>query len=174
MSRAFVKEDTEAAPLVRPRAPLREGERNFVTLRGLRLLHSERDALLAELAVLAALESTEGAGSSDRVAVRTRLAELEVRIGSAVPIDPADGTEDVVRFGARVKVRASDATERTYRIVGVDEADAAAGRVAFVAPLARALMGKRVGDVATLQSPRGEDELEVVAIDFEQDLDSAD
>jgi transcription elongation factor GreB len=49
--------------------------------------------------------------------------------------------------------------------VGVDEADAASGRVAFVAPLARALLGKRVGDAVTLRTPRGEEELEVVAIE---------
>jgi transcription elongation factor GreB len=166
VSRAFVKEDAAAAPLVRPRAPLPQGVPNYVTPRGLKLLHSERNALVAELAAQA---QTEAVG--DVVALRARLAELEARIASAVPVDPAEGAPDVVRFGVRVEVRASDGTERAYRIVGVDEADAATGRVAFVAPLARALIGKRVGEVGPLQTPRGEDELQIVAVDFDPDHD---
>ena len=69
-----------------------------------------------------------------------------------------------VRFGARVTVRSDEGVERTHEIVGVDEADIASGRVAFVVPLARALLGKGVGDVVTLQTPRGEEQLEVIAI----------
>jgi transcription elongation factor GreB len=166
VSRAFVKEDAVAAPLVRPRAPLPRGVPHYVTPRGLKLLHSERDALTAGLAA-----GGQADAASDAVALRARLAELEARIAAAVPVDPAEGAPDVVRFGARVEVRASDGAQRRYRIVGVDEADAAAGRVAFVAPLARALIGKRVGDFAPLQTPRGEDELEIVAVDFEPDRD---
>ena len=63
-------------------------------------------------------------------------------------------------------MRGESGGERRYEIVGVDEADVAHGRVAFVAPLARALLGKRVGDVALLRTPRGEEELEVLAIDY--------
>jgi transcription elongation factor GreB len=52
-------------------------------------------------------------------------------------------------------------------IVGVDEANAAEGRVAFTAPVARAVLGKRVGETATLRTARGEEELEVTAIAYE-------
>ena len=164
VSRAFVKEDTETAPLVPRRAPLPEGTRNYVTPRGLRLLHAELDGLLADLS------SRERSGSSsqaDGVALRARIAELEARIASAEPVDPSQGAPDIVRFGARVTIRTGDGTERSYRIVGVDEANAAEGRVAFVAPVARAILGKRSGDTATWRTPRGEDEVEIVSIDFE-------
>jgi transcription elongation factor GreB len=63
-------------------------------------------------------------------------------------------------------VRTESGDERRYRIVGVDEADVAHGRVAFVAPLARALLGKKVGDGATVRTPGGEEELEVLAIAY--------
>ena len=56
---------------------------------------------------------------------------------------------------------------RQIDIVGVDEADATSGRIAFVAPLARALLGKRAGDVVTLRTPRGEEELEVVSVTYD-------
>ena len=131
-----------------------EGARNYVTFRGLALLRSELDALHAELKA-----------EAESVVLRARIAELEARIASAEPVDPTQGSADVVRFGTRVTIRAADETERTYRIVGVDEANVDEGSVAFVAPLARALLGKHVGDAATLRTPRGEEELEVIAID---------
>jgi len=128
--------------------------RNYVTPRGLELLRSELEALGAELKV-----------QTESVVLRARIAELEARIASAEPVDPGQGPADVVRFGTRVTIRTADETEHTYRIVGVDEANAADGSVAFVAPLARALLGKHVGEVATVRTPRGEQELEVLAID---------
>ena len=64
-------------------------------------------------------------------------------------------------------VRAESGRERYFQIVGVDEADASKERVAFVSPLARAVLGKRVGDVAVVKAPRSEEELEVVAIEYE-------
>jgi transcription elongation factor GreB len=95
------------------------------------------------------------------------VADLEARLASAVLVERARQPRDEVRFGARVKIRAGSGDERCYRIVGVDEADASNGDVAFVAPLARALLGKRVGEVALVSTPAGEDELEVLAIDYD-------
>lgn len=164
MSRAFVKDDAERAPLVPRRPPLPEGTRNYVTPRGLRLLQAELAALIAELS---AKERAEGAGHAESVALRARIAELEERLSSAEPVDPTSGAPDVVRFGARVTMRAPDGAERTIRIVGVDEANAGEGRVAFVAPVARALLGRHVREVAVIKTPRGEEEVEVVSVAFD-------
>jgi transcription elongation factor GreB len=71
-----------------------------------------------------------------------------------------------VRFGARVRAKTADG-ERSYRIVGVDEADASQDRIAFVSPLARALMGRGVGDEVRVRTPRGEETLEVLEISYE-------
>jgi transcription elongation factor GreB len=157
VSRAFVKEDAETEPLVLRRAPLPAGAPNYVTRRGLELLRTELAALLAELA------DAEGGGPATS-ALRARIQELEGRLASAEPVDPVPGELDVVRFGLGVTVRGGDGKERAYRIVGVDEADAGAGLIAFVAPLARALLGKRRGDAAVVTTPRGDEELEIVAI----------
>ena len=64
-------------------------------------------------------------------------------------------------------VRAHDGAIRHVQIVGVDEANPGAGLVAFVAPLARALLGRRVGESATVRAPGGAEELEVVTIDYD-------
>jgi transcription elongation factor GreB len=168
MSKAFTKDDDAGdAPLfVGRRAPLPNGSPNYVTERGLALLRAE----LAQQ-----LERWAGRAQQVSEAERARagawhaaqLAEIEARIACAVLVESARQPRDEVRFGAKVRVRNSAGSERTYRIVGVDEADAASGDVAFVAPLARSLLGKRVAEVALVRTPAGGDELEVLAIDYD-------
>jgi transcription elongation factor GreB len=94
------------------------------------------------------------------------VAELEDRLACAQLVETTEpsASRDQVRFGATDTVRSEGGGERSYEIVGVDEADIATGRVAFVAPLARAPLGKGVGDVVSLRTPRGEEDLEVVSI----------
>ena len=168
MSRAFTKEDDGGAELlVVPRAPLPAGARNYVTPRGLRQLQVEHAALEQERT---ALESSEAADRVARMnALAQRAGELQVRLASAELVDPRAQPHDDVRFGAQVRVRHESGQESQYRIVGVDEADATLGLVAFSAPLARALLGKRVGELAALQTPRSSEELEVLEIGYGAD-----
>ena len=144
MSKAFTNEDRAEQPVViRHRPPLPEGTPNYVTRRGLQSLRAE-------------LATASGA----------RRLELERRIASAVvAMPPAD--RDEIRFGAHVTTRDERDAIQHVQIVGVDEADPAAGRIAFVAPLARALIGGRVGDSVTLGTPAGAEELEIVAIEYD-------
>ena len=72
---------------------------------------------------------------------------------------PADC--DSVRFGCKVTIERDDGRRQTFRIVGEDEADPAEGTLSYVAPLARALIGKEVGDVVRV----GQSEAEIVAIE---------
>lgn len=163
MSKAFTKEDGEDAPIVVPgRVPLPPGTPNYVTARGLALLRAERDELVKrrEQARAASSESTQLVAS-----LGARLAELEARLTSAVLVEVTPDAQAPARFGSAVRVRAESGAERSYRIVGVDEADAASGLIAFVAPLARALLGKRVGDVALVRTPNGEEELELLSVE---------
>jgi transcription elongation GreA/GreB family factor len=97
-----------------------------------------------------------------------RLAELEDRLASAELVSPERLSHDEVRFGAQVTVRDGSGEQRVYRIVGVDEADARKGSVAFVSPLARALLGKHAGDSASVRTPQGDQEIEVIAIEYPQ------
>ena len=165
MSRAFTKEN-DAGPelLVVPRAPLPSGAPNYVTPRGLRLLQVEHVALEQERT---ALETSDSADRSARLsALAQRALELQARLASAELVDPRSQPHDCVRFGASVRVRHESGTEAQYRIVGVDEADASFGLLAFSAPLARALLGKRIGEVVLLQTPRASEELEVLEISY--------
>ena len=83
-------------------------------------------------------------------------------------VDPErqQGSEQVF-FGATVTVEDLDSGEaQTWQIVGVDEADASVGKVSWIAPLARALLKARIGDIVRFASPAGLRELEVVEIEY--------
>jgi transcription elongation factor GreB len=167
MSKAFTKDDDagDAPAFVSRRAPLPVGTPNYVTERGLAQLRSE---LASEQARWAERTRQGGDAELARAAAlhAARMAELELRIASAELVDPHAQPRDEVRFGASVTLRGESGAERTYRIVGVDEADAAQGAVAFLAPLARSLLGKRVGDACVVKTPAGEDELEILSIRY--------
>ncbi|WP_334175435.1 GreA/GreB family elongation factor [Pseudoxanthobacter sp.] len=153
MSRAFVKESDGADDL--PERPVPEG-RNLVTRRGLALIEAE---------IAAAREALAAAGSSSDRALAARasrdLRYWTRRRQSAEPVDAPAGGADTVIFGALVTLEASDGTVRRLRLVGADEADPAAGRIAWSAPLARALIGREIGDEVTLAGQPAE----IVAID---------
>lgn len=99
--------------------------------------------------------------------IDSRIAELSGKIARADVIDPAGQSGDAVRFGARVKVYDGEAdAEREYQIVGEDEADADLGRISIRAPLARALIGKRLGDEVELRVGDGERYYEILEVEF--------
>ena len=169
MSKAFTKDDAPETPLViPPRAPLPPGTPNYVTARGLALLRAELAGLEAERARLNG-DEREPDRARKLVVTDARLADLAARVATAHVVDPRGQPRDRVRFGATVTLRtlsgASAGEERRFVIVGVDEAAPADGRVAFLAPIARAIMGLRVGETGTLRTAEGEQLLEVAAIE---------
>ena len=97
-----------------------------------------------------------------------RVRFLRKRLERVQVVDPAAQVKrDQVFFGATgTYERVSDEAEVTVTIVGVDEADAVAGRIAWVAPIARALLGARVGDARRLRTPAGVEEIVVAAIAY--------
>lgn len=167
MSKAFTKDDADTELLVVPRAPLPDGTPNYVTPRGLRLLRAEQAGLERERAALHASNPSDAAARLN--ALGQRAAELQARLSSAELIEPREQPPSEVRFGAVVRVRHESGKDSTYRIVGVDEADAAAGLLAFSSPLARALLGKRAGDVIEVRTPRSTEELELVEVRYADD-----
>ncbi|MEI6874748.1 MAG: GreA/GreB family elongation factor [Spirochaetota bacterium] len=80
-------------------------------------------------------------------------------------LPPPEG-RDRVKFGAWVRIQDESGTEFEYRIVGVDEADPAAGRIGWASPVARALMGRRVGDAVIVDLPAGRRVLRILALDY--------
>ena len=165
MSKAFTREDDAELPLIiPPRAPLPDGVPNYVTAHGLAELHRE----LAELAVEredAERHLDEATRTRALAAIGARRAALESRIASAELVSPPHYCDEV-RFGATVVVESETGT-RQYSIVGVDEADAARGKIAFVSPLARALLGRSVGDSFELRKPSGAETLTIESVRYE-------
>lgn len=157
MSVAFTKEqDYEATAADLPDRPI-SSHPNLVTAEGLAAL----DAALGEARVAFASAQAAGGHDLDRSALARAARDLRYfasRRASAELIAPAGG--DKVAFGSTVTVERADGRTQTWRIVGEDEADPTKGSVSYVAPLARALLGKSVGDVATVAGS----EIEIVAI----------
>jgi len=154
MSRAFVKEDdADPGVVALPDGPI-SPQRNLVTRRGLRLIESKVAQYENDLARAIAAADREALGRAAR-----ELRYWTVRLASAEVAEPDPGADHVV-FGMAVAVLRGDETEVTFRIVGEDQANPSAGRIAWTAPVAQALLGSRPGDVRQL--PTGE--VEVLSI----------
>jgi transcription elongation factor GreB len=162
MSRAFVTErDDRGDGFDLPEPVLPPGARNHITPEGATRLRAERDALAAELAEL---EVSAAPTATDRKrSVQGRLRYLDKRIATFVETPTADNPDRVV-FGASVTVADPDGNERTVRIVGVDEVEPAKGLVSWVSPLAKAILGRAPGEVVTLRTPKGDEDLEIVGV----------
>ena len=95
-----------------------------------------------------------------------RLSHLARIMKAAKVVDPASQSTDQVRFGATVELADEEDHRRTITLVGDDESDATAGRIGWSAPLARALIGAKVGDERVVRLPVGEKSYEVIRIDY--------
>ena len=153
MSRGFIKEgDQEEIPRVPMRAYLPEGVPNYVTKEGLEALKEE----------LKGLEEERVKAGDNYIMVNFIDATIKLlvdRINNAVEVDLSKSKKDTVSFGAWVRYNG-----RVVRIVGVDEADVNQGLISFISPVAKLLMGKKVGDVIEL---KGEERIEVEEVSFE-------
>ncbi|MDP3548187.1 MAG: transcription elongation factor GreA [Phreatobacter sp.] len=157
MSVAFTKENdrdgTEANLQDRPISQ----HPNLVTPRGLALLEAALEA--ARAAVHEARAAGEDATGLALARASRDFRYFSARHASAQLVDPppADGK---VHFGSRVTFNRDDGRRQTFQIVGEDEAEPSQGTISYVSPVARALMGRQVGDVAVVAGG----EVEIVAI----------
>ena len=97
--------------------------------------------------------------------VEGRITELEAKVSRAEVIEPPVNG-DRVTFGSTILLRDEDGKEVRYQIVGSDEAEPAKGRISIMAPLARTLIGKKVGETAVAQLPGGKKSYEIVEANF--------
>jgi transcription elongation factor GreB len=152
----------------------------FITPEGFARIRAEYDELfgterpkLVETISWAAANG-DRSENGDYIYGRKRLRELDRRLShlsrimkAARVVDPsAQSARDQVRFGATVELADEDDRRRTLTIVGDDEADAGASKIGWSAPLARALIGARVGDERVVRLPSGEKTYEVLRIDY--------
>jgi transcription elongation GreA/GreB family factor len=150
MSRAFVRENDGAeVPQDVPERPV-SSHPNFVTVRGLQQIESQIHELEA------AREAPKRSEDKDALArVDRELRYWQQRKASAKLVEP-ETTPVKVRFGVRVTLQYDDGAQRSYTLVGEDEADPAQGLISWMSPIAQALIGCGVGDEVTLQGQRAE------------------
>ena len=181
MSKAFTKETEpeEVTPDDGPRLP--KGTKNYITPAGLARLQAELKHLNSVERPKVVEVVSWAAGNGDRsengdyIYGKKRLREIDrrmrfllKRLEIAEPVDPSLQTNrEQVFFGATVTYCDDDDNERTVRIVGVDEARLEDGEVSWVSPIAKALMQRRVGDVAKLHTPQGIIDIEVLEIAYQ-------
>ena len=183
MNKAFVKEtdspNDDEDDLTAPALPA--GSKNYMTPAGYARLDAEFNQLwkterprLVETISWAA-SNGDRSENGDYIYGKKRLREVDRRIRflskrleHAEVVDPVTREEtDQIFFGATVTVADLDGIESTYAIVGLDEADAGHGRIAWISPMARALLKAREGDTVTVQTPEGRREVEIVEVRYQ-------
>lgn len=99
--------------------------------------------------------------------VEGRIREIQGKLAQAEVIDPTTLSGDRVVFGATVTIYDFDADEeQTYQIVGDDESDIKDGKISYASPIARALIGKSVGEETTIKAPKGNRIVEIMDVEF--------
>ena len=135
-----------------------------------KLKHVERHSIIKQIAEARAhgdlSENAEYHAAREKQSfIEGRIQELEGKVGAADVIEPPT-SGDRITFGSTVLVEDEAGKQFTYQIVGSDEADPKAGRISVLAPLARTLIGKSVGDTVTAQLPAGKKTFDIVKANF--------
>ena len=148
MSRGFVKEEDQEEPvIIPPRAAIPDGVTNYVTQNGLDELKQELEDLENARANVDAENETEKRREQSLIDGKINL--LTERLNTARLLTPQELPKDEVRFGAHVEIENIDNGQiQKFQIVGVDEANIKNKKIAFVAPIAKAITGKKIGETA--------------------------
>jgi transcription elongation factor GreB len=159
--------------------PLPAGAKNYITPAGHARIHAELQQLLdverpALVKVVAwAASNGDRSENADYQYGKRRLRQIDsrirfltMRLDIAEVVDPARQGVEQVFFGATVTYCDGKGVERTVSIVGQDEVDPVRGHISWIAPVARALNKAREGDVVTLRTPGGVEELEIIKVRY--------
>jgi transcription elongation GreA/GreB family factor len=155
MSRAFTSEGQNDASIADIGERTVSPHRNLVTAEGLAAIDAEIARLREDLA------RAEAEADREKIALHSRDLRYWNARRETAELSVPEADSDVVRFGMRVTVEDEDGEQKTWRIVGEDEADAAHGTISHVSPMAQALFGKKIGDTGTVNGR----EWEIVALD---------
>ncbi len=182
MSKAFVKEDNNdhEEDLVPEAISLPKGTKNYITVNGYKKLRDELAHLMNEerpsvvQVVSWAASNGDRSENGDYIYGKKRLREIDRRIRFltkrleiAEVVDPSiQPDKERVFFGATVVYSDTKGDEYTVTIVGVDEAAPLEGKISWISPVARALLKSQEGDVVTLRTPSGIEELDVLEIHY--------
>jgi transcription elongation GreA/GreB family factor len=164
VSRAFVKgDDSDLSGEEVPERPISPYP-NYVTSKGMAQLRSKYEALLARHAELKA--AAQDFDKPRLTEIERDLRYFSQRLESAILVDVSKEPRDEVHFGAKVKAETDEGEVQEFTIVGEDEADVAVGKVSWLSPLAKALIGAKIGDTVKWRRPAGETDLEILAIHY--------
>lgn len=181
MSKAFTKDDEGGLEKdVELEKPQPKGDRKvYITPQGFEkikaeydeLFHNERPKLVETIAWAAS--NGDRSENGDYIYGKRRMREIDrrlkylgQRIANAVVVDPKTQPKDRVLFGAQVTVEDEHGKSLLYIIVGEDEIDVENRKISWVSPVAKALIGAKVGDVVTVQRPSGPTEVEILDIQY--------
>ncbi len=151
-----------------------------ITLRGKHMLETELKKLIHEERpmIIKSIEEARAHGDISENAeydaakerqgmIEGRIGEIQGKLAGVEAIDPATIKSDKIVFGATVEIQDTETDEEsTYQIVGVDEADVKKGMISIISPLSRSMIGKKVGDLVTVQSPKGDKEYEILSFKY--------
>ena len=165
MSRAFINEDQQTdTPFVPPRADLPRGVTNYVTPTGMEALLEEKEELLEELKTWNDGDEHGKLNAIKVLHIKLQMLENRILTANVIPLDEQDKSE--VHFGSKVLLQIGRSKKtRKLQIVGVDEADMKEGKIAFISPLAKVMMNKKVGERVVLKLERGESVFRVLEIE---------
>ncbi len=184
MSKAFTKEDDskeEELDEIDDSALQVPGGKNYITPWGAQKLRDELHQLLdverpnVVKVVQWAASNGDRSENADYIYGKRRLREIDrrlrfltKRLDAAEIVNPKEQNSNKALFGSTIVVRYENGTQKTYRIVGVDEIDASRGHISWVSPMGKALLQSQAGDFVTVRLPRGEEEIEIIKITYEE------
>lgn len=182
MSKAFTKEDSgqDDDDQSEELKKLPQGK-NYITPGGLKRLRDELSRLIdverPEVVRIVSWAASNGDRSEngDYIYGKRKLREIDKRIRFlskrieiAVAVDPTKQENNrKICFGARVMLLDESEVKKTYTIVGIDETDVAKGRISWISPMGKALLQGSKGEIVTLRTPKGEEDLEILEVHYE-------
>ena len=153
--------------------------KNYITPHGAEKLKAElrqlRDIERPAVVKVVAWAASNGDRSenADYIYGKRRLREIDKRIEFLTSrlsrieiVDPVKHSGDKIFFGATVTIEDGDGSKKRYAIVGADETDAAKNRISWLSPVGKALLNRSRGDVVTVPAPSGDQELEIVKVEY--------
>jgi transcription elongation factor GreB len=181
MSKAFTKETDDADDAPDTEIASLPTKKNYITPKGFSRMRDELHELLhkvrPDLTQVIAWAASNGDRSenADYIYGKRRLREIDRRIRFlskrleiAEVIDPAKVVAEKIQFGATVTFQNEAEVKKTISIVGIDEIDPAHGKISWISPLAKALLNQECGDSVSFRSPKGEDELEILSVKYQE------
>jgi transcription elongation factor GreB len=181
MSKAFIKEDQEPEEEDLDPSPQLPSGKNYITPKGAQKLRDELKQLLdvdrpeVVRTVSWAASNGDRSENGDYIYGKRRLREIDKRIRFltkrleiAEIVDPKEKSGDTVLFGATVVLETEEGNKKKISIVGIDETDVGKGRVSWISPIGKALLQAKKGDTVVLRTPKGEEDLTILEVRFEE------